>query len=230
MKEVKKKLSPQEKSFAIKKIAILGVMAAIAYTSTLITSPIKFFDFLSCDIKDAIIAIISFIFGPVSGLLVTLVVSLLETFTFSQTGPIGLAMNIISSACFVVPAALVYKYKRTLFGAVMGLILGSVVMTGAMLLWNYVVTPMYMGISREAVASMLPTVFLPFNLLKAGINSTLTLILYKAVVTALRKAKLIPKGENEDSTKKGTTVGVIAISCFVLLTCVLILLAYNGII
>ncbi len=224
------KVSATERSYLIKKIAILGVLSALAYATTYLTSPIKFFEFLSCDIKDAIIVIASFIFDPISGLLVTVVVSLLETVTFSTTGYIGLIMNIISSACFAFPAAIIYRKKHTIKGAVIGLILGSIIMTIAMLLWNYIMTPIYMGVPRDVVTAMLPTVFLPFNLLKAGINSTLAIILYKKVVSTLRKANLIPKSTNEVYVQKRAKVSLIVISAVILIGCVLALLIIGGVI
>ena len=55
-----------------------------------------------------------------------------------------------------------------------------------MMLWNYFLTPIYMGYPREAVAAMLPTVFLPFNAL-------ITVLLYKPVIRALRKTGLAPE-------------------------------------
>ena len=52
-------------------------------------------------------------------------------------------------------------------------------MVSAMLLWNYLITPLYMGYPREAVAELLLPAFLPFNLLKSGLNSGITFLLYK---------------------------------------------------
>ena len=218
-----------DKSFEIKKTVILGVIIAIAYISTMLTQPIKVFEFLSYDLKDAIIVIISFIFGPMSGLIVTIAVCVLEFFTISQTGIIGMIMNLISTSFFVVPAALVYKHKKKLSGAVTGLIVGTIVMTGAMILWNYIFTPLYMGIPREAVVRMLPTVFLPFNLIKGAINSTVALILYKPLVTALRKTKLIPQSNN-NNMDKNKYIAVLTCSLILLISCILVLLAINGII
>ena len=62
-----------------------------------------------------------------------------------------------------------------------------------MMLCNYIITPIYTGLPRETVAGMLLPVFLPFNLIKYGINTAVTLILYKPIVTALRKAHLLPE-------------------------------------
>ena len=72
-------------------------------------------------------------------------------------------------------------------------ILMPMVMTVLMLLWNYIITPLYMHTARADVAAMLVPVFLPFNAVKGGLNLTATLLLYKPVVGALRKAKLIPE-------------------------------------
>lgn len=218
-------IKTKDKSFTTKKIAILGALTAIAYISTMLTTPIKFFEFLSCDIKDAVIVIASFIFGPLSGFIVTVLVSVLEFFTISQTGVIGMVMNIISTTFFVVPAAIIYKYKKTLPSALIGLIVGTLIMTASMLLWNYVFTPLYMGVPREAVVSMLPTVFLPFNLIKGGINLTLALILYKPLVTVLRKTRLIPTKENADNKiNKGRYILVLICSVILLAVCVVLLL------
>lgn len=45
---------------------------------------------------------------------------------------------------------------------------------------NLLVTPLFMGVSREVVWSLMP-VILGFNLLKAGINSAVTFLLYQRV-------------------------------------------------
>ena len=76
-------------------------------------------------------------------------------------------------------------------------------MTGVMLLWNYLITPLYMNVPRDVVVAMLPTAFLPFNLVKALMNGALTMLLYKPVVTALRKARLVP--EHESSCQRPTS-------------------------
>ena len=134
--------------------------------------------------------------------IISLVVSCVEAVTVSDTGPIGLLMNIISTCTFACTAAVIYKKKRTLSGAVIGLIAGCIFMTAAMLLWNYAITPFYMNIPRETVKGMLIPAFLPFNLIKGGLNTAFTLLLYKPVVTALRKAKLIEQAKNDSGAKK----------------------------
>ena len=99
-----------------------------------------------------------------------------------------------------------------------------------MLLWNYFLTPIYMGYPREAVAKMLPTVFLPFNALKGGLNAAITMLLYKPVVITLRKASLIPQSKASPEQAKKISPGVIAISLALLATCIVLVLVLSGVI
>ena len=115
-------------------------------------------------------------------------------------------------------------------GAVTGLIGGAVIMTGVMLLWNYLITPLYMGYPREAVAAMLAPVFLPFNLLKGFLNAGISLLLYKPVVGALRKAHLIEMSANPGSGKKRLNPGVVAIAAFLVITGVVMALVLADVI
>lgn len=211
--------------FNTKKLILLAMLAAMAYLMVaLIRIPVVMF--LSYEPKDVIITIGAFLLGPMAAFVTSLVVSLIEMFTISETGIIGAVMNLLSTCAFACTAAFVYKKRHTLRGAVLGLILGSVAMIIIMLLWNYLITPMYMGVERSAVAGMLIPVFLPFNALKAGFNSALTLGLYKPVVTALRKTGL---AESKSANTSGSKVGIYLIAAGLLATCVLLLLVLRGI-
>ena len=52
-----------------------------------------------------------------------------------------------------------------------------------MTLWNYLIAPIYMGYPREAIVELLIPAFIPFNLIKGGMNAAITMLLYKPVVT-----------------------------------------------
>ena len=108
----------------------------------------------------------------------------------------------------------------------MGLACGVVVLVAVMLLWNYLITPIYQGVPREVVVGMLPTVFFPFNLAKGGLNMAATLLLYKPVVTALRKANLVPSKASSNGSSKKT--GVMILGLILLVTCILLLLVFQG--
>ena len=208
-----------------RKIITYAMMAAIAYVvMALIRIPVVMF--LKYEPKDVIIVIAGFLFGPVSSALIAIVVGLVEMVTVSDTGPIGMIMNVISTCAFCVTAAAVYKKQHTLKGAVIGLICGSAVMTIVMLLWNYLITPVYMGTPREAVAQMLVPVFLPFNLVKAALNSGIALLLYKPVVTLLRRSGMVESSMAPGRTQRN--FGMVAGSIFVIATAVVSILVLSG--
>lgn len=185
-----------KKRFSTKYLACTAMFVAVSYLAVLLTRGIpKVSGFLSYEPKDAIIVMAGFIFGPMTAALVSLLTSFLEFITISTTGPWGLLMNVLASCAFSVPASWLYHRRRTKQGALMGLVAGVLSMTACMLLWNYIITPFYMGVERAEVAAMLATVFLPFNLVKGGINAGLALLLYKPVVTALRKGGFVEQAE-----------------------------------
>ena len=110
-------------------------------------------------------------------------------------------------------------------------LVGVCSMVIVMLLWNYLLTPIYMGYPREAVAAMLPTAFLPFNLLKGGLNAGLTVLLYKPVVKTLRKAGLAPASEQTEEKVSGkVSASVMIIAVLVLITCILFALVLADVI
>ena len=218
------------KKDSVRFITFGAVLVTISYVLTLLPGVSIFpsAPFLSYDPKDIIIALGGLLFGPLMSLMVSVVVSMIEMFTISATGPIGCIMNILSTCAFACTASFIYKKKRSLAGAVIGLLCGCGMMAVVMVLWNYLITPLYMGVPREAIATMLLPVFLPFNLLKGGINVAITFLLYKPVVGALRKSGLITPGK---STKKNAfSIWFIIIATLVLLTCILIILIIKGII
>ena len=147
----------------------------------------------------------------------------------SDTGPIGMLMNVLATASFCCTAAFVYKKMHTKKGAILALSLGVVTLTVVMLVWNYLITPLYQGVPREAVAAMLPTIFLPFNLVKGGLNMAVTLLLYKPVVTALRKAGLAPETQTNIRKSGRFNAGFALFTIALLATFVTIALVLMGI-
>ena len=79
------------------------------------------------------------------------------------------------------PASGIYRLRHTKSGAILGLICGTIAMGLAMMVANHFITPYFMGAPVEVVDAMLLPVILPFNLLKAGINSLVTFLVYKTV-------------------------------------------------
>lgn len=212
--------------FSTKTVAAIGILCAIAFVAKLLSTVFPTVaGFLSFDLKDVVIVIGGFMLGPLTAAMIAFLVSLVEMVTVSTTGPIGLLMNVLASCSFACVAAVVYRKRRSMRGAIVGLVLGVLCVTAVMLLWNWLITPLYMKVDRSMVVGMLVPVFLPFNLVKGGINATLALLLYKPIVTALRKAHLISESE---SSKRETKWGVIIVSVVLLITFVLLALVLAG--
>ncbi|MCL1878745.1 MAG: ECF transporter S component [Defluviitaleaceae bacterium] len=201
-----------------KKLVTLAMLSAIAFIlAAFARVPIVLF--LRYDPKDVIIVIGGFLFGPLAAFAVIVVVSVLEMFTVSQTGIWGLLMNVITSSAFCLPAAYIYNKKRDMKGAVCGLIVGFFAATIMAMLWNYLIAPIYMRIPREDVVLLLLPAFLPFNLIKNGLNVAFTILLYKHVKAVLQHSKLLPP-PTEDS-KFRFNIGILLALLFVVISCVL---------
>lgn len=173
-----------------RKLTTVAMLCAMAFASVLIFR-IPVVLFLKYEPKDVIIAIGGFIFGPLTALGISFVVSFVEMLTISDTGLFGFFMNVVASASFACTASWIYGRKRTFRGALLGMLCATLLTTAVMLGWNYLIVPLYTGYPREAVLKLLLPAFLPFNLLKCGLNTTFILLLYKPLVTILRNAGLV---------------------------------------
>lgn len=199
----------RQNSQSIRRMVMIAMFTAMAYVVMLVIH-IKV-GFLTMDVKDAVIALCGLYFGPLSALLIAIVVPVLELAT-SDTGVYGLIMNILGSVAFSVTVSLFYKWKKTLWGAIAGLASGVAVMTAVMLLANLFITPYYMGTTMDAVRNMIPTLLFPFNLLKGLLNAGAVLLLYKPLSRALHKAGVLGRTDTtvealengENSTRQGT--------------------------
>lgn len=195
----------------IRRMVMIAMFTAIAYV-TMLFIHIQV-GFLTMDVKDAVITLCGLFFGPVSALFISVLVPVLELFTTSETGVYGLIMNIIGSVSFTVVVALFYKWKKTIWGAVAGLLSGAGIMTAVMMVANLFITPYYMGTTMEAVRGLIPTLLLPFNLLKGVINVGVVLLLYKPLSRALHKigilaphVRTVPSGaQNGENSPRSAT-------------------------
>ena len=211
-------------------IAVVAMFTALSFISVLFTEMIpKVEGFLSYEPKDAIIVITGLLLGPAASVIMAILVSFIEMVTISATGPYGFLMNALSTCAFVLPPTIIYAKDRTKKRAVIGLIFGVICMTIVMLMWNYIITPLYMNVDRSVVVKMLLPVFLPFNLIKGGINACLALLLYKPVVTALRATHLVLPSQSSES-KPRFNVGFSLIALVVLVTFVMAFLSLSGVI
>ena len=215
----------------LRALVCMAMLSALAIAADIFLRIPNIGGFLTYEPKDVVLTIGGFIFGPIAGLIMSLIVCFVEMITISDSGLIGFLMNFLASGVFIGVSTAIYSRKKSLSRAVIGLIAGSFSMLAIMLLWNYIITPLYTGLPREAVLGLFLPLLIPFNLLKAALNSALILFLYKGVVTALRKSKLIPARESNDTeNKKSNTILIVCISALLAVTLVLVMLIFAGII
>ena len=199
--------SRRNSNIDMKKIVGMAMFSALAYGVTFVFRiPVSFLTF---DAKDAILTIAAFIYGPVAAVIMSLIPALIELITISGTGGWGFLMNFASSACFSVTASLIYKYRRSFNGAIIALYAAVATTTAFMMLMNILVTPVYMGVPRSAVIDLIPSLLLPFNFAKALMNAAITMLIYKPVSVAMKRAKLI-KGKIDMRFNKNSVITLVA--------------------
>ena len=119
----------------VRTLVSLAMLTGIAYVVMLLSKILpQVYNFLQLDVKDTVICIGGFVFGPLAAAMISIVVALVEMFTVSDTGPIGFLMNVLATCAFSCTAAFVYKKMHTKKGAVIGLTLGTICLTAVMIL------------------------------------------------------------------------------------------------
>ncbi len=143
--------------------------------------------FLEYDMADVPILIGTFLYGPLWGLILTAVVSVLQWLLVSPNGMwVGAVMHFCATGSYVLAAGLIYRRSRTQKGALLGMGVGALLQLLMMIPMNLVFTVRFYGIPRETVLALLPAAIIPFNAIKAVVNSLITFFLYKRVAGALK--------------------------------------------
>lgn len=187
--------TPREKEIFMnnKKVirtAIMAMLTALSIVSLyVIRMPlIPAAPFLEYDAADIPVLIGSMLLGPVSGIVTLLAVCLIQALTVSaSSGWIGFVMHFIASSVLVLISSLIYKRKQTTASLILGLVIGSVAMTAVMIPLNLIFTGIFLGAGTQTVIGMLMPAIIPFNLLKAGINSAVTFAVFTPIKSILKK-------------------------------------------
>jgi len=204
--------------YETRKLVGMATFTALALIATLATKWATI-QFLTFDAKDAVITVAAYIYGPLPGIAMAIATSVIETISFGgDTGWYGLLMNILSSVVFSFSASFIYKLKRDINGALIGLFSAVGLTVGVMLLANMFITPLYFGLPvlHESVMAMLPGLLFPFNLAKALMNAALAMLLYKPVLLALSKSKLIGTKNAVFSFNRSSVIIIIVGALFLL--------------
>ena len=229
-------MNRQKNIESLKKMTGVAMFAALAYLSMIILRIPDIGGFLTMDFKDVIITISAMFFGPISAVFISILVPFLEFMTISGTGVYGLIMNILSSLTFSLTASVIYKYKKSFWGAVIGLLSATLAVTAVMMVANLVITPYYMNMPTSVIAALIPKLLLPFNLTKAIFNSAVTLILYKPLTSAMRKTDFfgkkrvvdVEKTAEEKKKSKIRTIVILAVGGFIAIASIFVIIFVWG--
>ena len=176
------------------KVLELCLMAMLTAVSVVLVTTIRFplipaANFLEYEPADIPVLIGGMMLGPIHGLIILLVTCAIQAITVSSTsGIIGFLMHFIASSALVLVVSLIYRKKKTVLSLIIGLIAGSLAMTAVMIPLNIIFIPLlFPAVTTETVIGMLIPAIIPFNLLKAGINSVITFAVFTPIAHVLKK-------------------------------------------
>lgn len=190
----------------IVKIAMYSALAFVLYNIKF-PLPFMFPEFLDIQISELPALIAGFSMGPISGCLVIIIKGLFKA-AITSTTFVGELTDVLLGICFVVPSSLIYNSKKNKKTALLGLIVGSLLLTGMSLIVNrFISVPLlvklklggnwepilnsvgvlYKGVTKETFYKWyLGVGVLPFNLLRCFIVSAVTYFLYPRLKRPLK--------------------------------------------
>lgn len=197
------------KFLTVSTLVKISILSAIGYILMFISVPLPmlFPEFLKIDISDLTALLGGISLGPIAGVTIAFLKNLLQFITgMSTTGGVGEFANFLIGGSFVFTVSYIYSKKRNIQGVIIGLVSGMVVMTVVGCVANYfIILPFYatIGWSIDAVVSMGAAInpvidskmsfviwmIAPFNILKSGLMSLLTLPMYKKTEKILNRVK-----------------------------------------
>lgn len=187
-----------------RKLTAAAVLSAIAILlmQPIFEIPIPFLPpWLKIDLSGVPVLLAGFGLGPVWGIAAQVVKSLAHI-PVGTTGGIGEVADLLAGCAIMLPAALIYRRKRTRSGALLGLCVGILSLCVVAALSNYyLLVPVYFGINPNAAIagamgenSLIQNMgtyilygVIPFNILKGVVVSAATFLLYKRVRPLLHK-------------------------------------------
>lgn len=196
----------QTKVLSTRNLVLMGMLGALSAVLMLFKFPVPFaLSFYTVDFSEVPVLIGAFSLGPVAGVIIELIKNLLNLLmNGTTTAGVGELANFISGSILVVTASLIYRRKKNKTNAIIGLTVATIVMSIASCFINYFITlPAYflafgmnwdtiLNMSKEISGSItnpmtyLVISVLPFNLLKCGLSSLFTVLLYKYVSPILK--------------------------------------------
>lgn len=189
-----------------KTIAKVGILSAIAYVLMFISVPLPIFpSFLKIDLSDIPAIFGGMSLGPIAGIAIVIIKNFLQGITASTTGGVGEFANVIIGGSYVLIICLFYRKWKNIKGVVAGGLVGIVAMTIMGCIMNYyIMMPLYAtvyGMPLDAIIQMGTVInskvtdlytfviwmIAPFNIIKAGLMTVVTLPLFKKMEKILTK-------------------------------------------
>lgn len=203
----KKRNGSMERVLATRKIAMIGMFSAIAAILMIFEVPVPFApNFYKIDLSELPILVAAFAFGPVAGVLVEFVKIVLNLLMDSTTTAfVGELANFAVGCSFVLPASIVYTFKKSKKQALLGCLIGTFCITAFGTAFNAVyLLPKFAelyGMPLESIVGMGTAInpgitdvtsfvifaVAPLNLLKGAIVSVLTLLVYKKLSIMIKQ-------------------------------------------
>lgn len=195
------------KKQSTKKLVLTALLGAMSALLMVLEFSVPFAPtFVKFDFSDLPMIIGGFLMGPLSGVAIAMIKIILSTMIRGTTTMfVGELSNLVLSIAFVLPASYFYQRHKTKASAIKGLIIGTVIASVLAIVSNlFVIFPLYaslFGISLQDILKMAmvtnPLVssmttmmifsLLPFNLLKYGVISVVTLVIYKKLSLEFKK-------------------------------------------
>lgn len=192
---------------SVKYIAKIGILSAIAFVVMLVEFPLWFAPgFYKFDLSEVVALLGGFSLGPVAAVAIELIKNILHiVIRGTSTAGVGELANFVTGVLLTFPAAFIYRYRRNFRAALLGMVLGTVLLAaGGALINYYVMIPFYvnaLGMPLEAIVSMGAAVnahvsdltslilwaVVPFNLFKGVVTMIGCLLLYKHLSPLLHK-------------------------------------------
>ncbi|MBR4706692.1 MAG: ECF transporter S component [Pseudobutyrivibrio sp.] len=196
-----------EKRVNVRNMTVTAMLSAVAFVLMFLDTAVPFMpSFIKLDLSELPALMAGFALGPVWGVVVCFIKNVLHL-TISQTGGIGELSNFILGASFVLPAALIYKHKKTKTNAIIGAIVGALIMGIISFPSNlFVVYPFYYNfmpkeVIIEAYQALVPFAKIssieqcllffnvPFTFVKGMLSAIITILIYQPLRPLLKGNK-----------------------------------------
>lgn len=202
----------------VNRLVKISLLVAMAFILMLFEFPVPGFPpFLKFDLSDLPPLIGGFALGPIAGVIIEggkVILNLV--FNGTYTGGVGEFANFLVGGSFVFVASFIYHKNKTRKNAIIGLILGTIVMTIIGAIFNYyILIPLYatimggmgnvVGSAAEgnsnisSLAGIIVLGITPFNIIKGAVVSLITFVSYKRISPLINKENIL----TEQAMKKG---------------------------